>query len=126
MGRPSEHFSTAEIACKCGCGQALVHPPLYAMLERFRAFIAVQVGQETPLSTHCVNRCRTHNAAVGGEATSWHLTGHAWDGAALGLTVQRLHEIVRNARDAGILTGGVGWYSWGVHLDAESKREWWG
>jgi len=119
--KPSAHFSLEEISCRCGCGQKIVDPALYKILERFRAFIGDRV-----MTTHCVNRCEVHNADVGGHPNSPHLTGNAWDGHVKTLSIKQLHKKAKEAYEKNILSGGLGFYRWGIHIDSWRKRTWHG
>lgn len=73
MGDLSEHFSLSEFRCKCGCGQVIVVPALIELLEYVREFSGF------PIIITSGYRCPDHNAAVGGEPSSAHLTGEAAD-----------------------------------------------
>lgn len=66
-------------------------------------------------------RCPVHNANVGGVANSLHLTGNAAD----------LHsnkspeEMAKIAEEVMGNTGGIGIYSWGIHIDTRSAKSRW-
>ena len=69
----SEHFKESEFRCKCGCGKFIHNPRLVMILE----FARHQYGK--PIIIVSGTRCEAHNRAVGGKATSAHLTGEAVD-----------------------------------------------
>lgn len=115
----SEHFSRDELVCHCGCGQCIIDNPLIAMAEAFREFI------DKPMITHCVNRCVFHNKRVGGAKQSWHIVGKAMDFHVAGMSNKELHKIAKRAwKDKFILTGGLGIYDWGIHIDSAGYRTW--
>ncbi len=119
----SEHFSKDEIKCHCGCGQDFVDPALYDMAEKFRKVVG------RAMITHCVNRCPKHNREPGikGHPKSKHLTGSAMDFHCSGMSVDELHEIAISCHSgSGILSGGLGLYSYGIHIDTGSFRRWQG
>lgn len=67
------NFTRAEFACRCGCGFDDVDHDLVRICQRLRDhFGSAFIISSGP-------RCRAHNAAVGGVATSKHLTGRAVD-----------------------------------------------
>ena len=127
MSKVSEHFSLEEIICRCGCGQAYVDPKLFIILEDFRAYLKNEVGMEIHLVTHCVNRCVEHNnkfLGQGASPNSRHLKGRAWDGHGKEITIKKLHKLAKKAHKINILPGGLGFYSWGIHIDSGQKRTW--
>lgn len=115
----SENFFEYEIICHCGCGQDYVVPELYDMAESFRIIVG------SPIAVHCVNRCVEKNNEVGGSKHSYHLTGAAMDCHATKLVIEKLHEIAKahHAEDS-VLYGGLGIYSWGIHIDIGPFRGW--
>lgn len=125
--KPSEHFSLAEISCRCNCGQALVDQKLYPILENFRRFVWLETGYEVPFVTHCVNRCVAHNnkfLSQGASTTSLHLVGRAWDGHGKGISLRKIRKLAKKAYKLGIISGGLGLYKWGIHIDSGRKRTW--
>ncbi|WP_447875352.1 D-Ala-D-Ala carboxypeptidase family metallohydrolase [Serratia fonticola] len=69
----SEHFSSNEFACRCGCGACEVSPELITVLEDVRAHF------NAPVTIVSGRRCTAHNAKVGGAKSSQHLLGTAAD-----------------------------------------------
>jgi len=123
----SEHFSLDEIKCHCGCGQAIVDKRLYEIAENFREFVKNETGIEHGMITHCVNRCVNHNRkflSQGASPKSLHIKGRAMDFHLAGLPMWKQHQLAKKARKAGILPGGVGFYSWGIHIDSARSRTW--
>lgn len=111
----TKHFKPAEFACKCGCGNQIVHPELVRLLERLRARVL------KPIHIDSGYRCRKHNKAVGGVKNSMHLVGKAADIAGRGITTERLAAL---AEDVGF--NGIGIYEAKnfVHVDIGRKRRW--
>jgi uncharacterized protein YcbK (DUF882 family) len=116
MGDLSKNMDTSEWICHCGCEQLLIKEKLVKMMQSFRDRIG------SPLTIHCVNRCKAHNADVGGKENSLHLTGDACDFHAPKLKTKELHAIALSSED--ILTGGIGLYDTFLHVDIGTKRLW--
>ena len=112
----SKHFISEEWICKCGCGQCIVNGNLLKMAEAFRERV------KKWMIVHCVNRCPEHNENVGGVKNSKHVKGEAMDFHVRKMPMKELHTIALSSED--ILTGGVGIYDWGVHIDVGTKRIW--
>lgn len=115
----SEHFDSSEFACKCGCGGlrngADINPRLVHVLERMRAILGV------PLVLSCGYRCPAHNYEVGGVSNSQHIYGTAADVQKPdGVSVDAMYAA---AEQAG--ADGIGWYSWGVHVDVRGYPARW-
>ena len=72
MTQITQHFSIAEMACKC-CGKCFMNPAFMEKLEHYR--LDLDMG----LTVTSGYRCEAHNAAVGGKSGSQHLDGHAVD-----------------------------------------------
>lgn len=77
--RLSEHFSSSEFECLCGCGFAEVSDELISMLETARAFAnELTPGIYFRITSGC--RCSQHNATIKGASEhSEHLVGLAAD-----------------------------------------------
>jgi len=82
MGDLSDHFSSSEFACQCGCGYGTnpgdVSPDLIQLLEEMRLYL------QRPIMIRSGCRCRYHNGVVGGVAHSRHVTGEAADIGVIG------------------------------------------
>lgn len=68
-------------------------------------------------------RSGEYNRAIGGAADSFHRKFRALDLTPTNGEVSRLH---RTAEDVMGSRGGVGFYSWGVHIDDRGARARWG
>ena len=109
MGDITDHFSRKEFACNCGCGFAAIDIQIVQALEILRNKICKPIV----ILSGC--RCPAHNAAVNGSPKSQHLCGRAADIAVKGM---RKDAIAKAAEAVKIFeAGGIGKYSWGVHLD---------
>jgi uncharacterized protein YcbK (DUF882 family) len=120
----SKHFTKEEITCRCGCNQAIIDIDLYEILESFRSYLRDKCGFEVRLITHCVNRCVDHNRDVGGVDGSHHVVGSAWDGHGSNISNLKLRRLAKKAYKENIITGGLGFYKWGIHIDSSNKRTW--
>lgn len=110
MGDLSKNFSRNEFACKCGCGQDDVDTELLNHLDTIREHFDARVDISSG------NRCATHNEAVGGVSSSFHLRGRAADITVLGIPPSVVAEL---ARQLGI--SGVGDYETFTHVDSRSN-----
>jgi len=122
MGDLSEHYSKSELEChgeNC-CGHSCpVRPELVHGLEILR-----HVMLDIPLYPSCGFRCQTHNAEIKSDPTSQHCLGTAADvpcpeGWTPG-TMAVCAEMVPMFKN-----GGIGTYSWGIHVDVRKGRVRW-
>lgn len=90
-----------------------------ANVERFR----VEYGG--PLRVVSVYRSPDYNRALSGTAAkSFHMRGMAVDVAPAHGGVAALHSLAERWWSAGKITGGLGIYPWGIHLDIGPRRRW--
>jgi uncharacterized protein YcbK (DUF882 family) len=127
----SRHFNAWDATCHCGCGLKIVDKKLWNMVEELRAYLCEITGRTVPIDIHCSVRCELHNADVGGEVQSRHLPEYhlksegAADLHAIGISNIRLRHHARKLwKDKKILTGGLGCYTWGIHIDNSTRRRW--
>lgn len=117
-----QYFDRQEFACKCGkyCDgyPVAVSESLVQVLDRIRE----RTGR--PVYINSGVRCSRHNAnpAVGGASDSRHLYGDAADIRCPGFAVRTLYDI---ACEVVGNSGGVGLYSWGVHVDTRGYYARW-
>lgn len=117
----SQHFTSQEFACKCGCGLSDVHPMLIDLLETIR-----DKAGEKPVTILSGHRCETHNKKVGGARNSQHLLGKAADIHIKGMTPIQVHSLVDHLHDEGLAhVGGLGLYQSFVHVDIRSGTARW-
>ena len=117
-----KYFSREEFRCKCGgkyCNGFPVEPD--ETMVKYANAIRERLG--VPLIPNSGIRCKQHNANVGGVKNSQHVLGNACDlGAPKGITPEKMarvaEEVIGN-------TGGIGIYSWGIHIDSRSTKARW-
>ena len=116
-----KYFKRSEFKCTCGgkyCNGFPVEPDeqLVRILDKVRE----KYGK--PFSPNSAIRCSKRNAEVGGVSNSQHLDGIAADitvpGVAPKTVATYLETLLPN-------TGGIGIYSWGVHVDTRKTKSRW-
>ena len=116
-----KYFKKQEFACKCGkyCNGYPVEIDMN--MVKIADKIREKIGK--PITINSGLRCKTHNSNVGGVSNSQHLLGNAADlGCPSGCTPTQMAAIAE-----GIMgdTGGIGTYSWGIHIDTRSTKSRW-
>ena len=117
-----EFFTREEFKCKCGGKYCKGYPnePDERMV-RIADAIRKRIGK--PITVNSGLRCKTHNANVGGVSNSQHLYGTAADlGCPSGCTPSQMASIAEEIMGN---TGGIGIYSWGIHIDTRSTKSRW-
>lgn len=118
-----EYFDKAEFACKCGGRYCNGYPADIDMtMVKYADEIRRRIGK--PLSVNSGLRCPIHNMNEGGVSDSQHLCGTAVDlGCPFGgVTPAKMAEIAEDVMDHG---GGIGIYSWGIHIDTRKTKSRW-
>lgn len=118
-----EYFTRAEFKCQCG-GKYCNGYPVEPAEETVRMADEVRRRAGVPLTVNSGIRCKQHNAEVGGVSNSLHITGQAVD---LGgnIAPAKLHEIAQQVQAEMIPgKGGLGLYSWGIHIDNGKYSRW--
>ena len=116
------YFTRAEFKCKCGGKFCDGYP---AEIDVNMVKIADQIREKIgkPITINSGLRCKTHNANVGGVSNSQHLCGNAADlGCPIGCTPAQMASIAEEIMGD---TGGIGTYSWGIHIDTRSAKSRW-
>ena len=116
------YFTRVEFKCKCGGRYCDGYP---AEIDMSMVKIADQIREKIgkPITINSGLRCKTHNANVGGVSNSQHLLGKAADlGCPAGCTPTQMASIAEEIMGD---TGGIGIYSWGIHIDTRSTKSRW-
>ena len=116
-----KYFKKPEFACKCGkyCNGYPVEIDMN--MVKIADKIRSRIGK--PIQINSGIRCKIHNANVGGVSNSQHLFGNAADlGCPSGCTPIQMASI---AEDVMGDTGGIGIYSWGIHIDTRTTKSRW-
>lgn len=117
-----KHFSKKEFKCKCGGRYCNGYP---AEIDQRMVEVADAIRERLgkPLGVNSGLRCSRHNSAEGGVSNSQHLYGTAVDlGKPDGVTPAQMAKI---AEDIMGNTGGIGIYSWGIHVDTRKTKSRW-
>ena len=121
-----QYFTRAECRCKCG-GQYCNGYPAEMAEETMRMADEIRRRAGVPLNNNSALRCPQWNAHEGGVATSLHQYGQAIDLAHIGgnISVAKLQEIAKEVMAEKLPgRGGLGCYSWGVHIDNGKYSRW--
>lgn len=109
----SQHFTHAELNCRCGCkpptGVAINLARLASALEAIRVLVG------GPIHVTSGYRCPEHNRRVGGADMSQHTQGLAADIVVKGMTPRKVASLA--ARVPVLAAGGIGTYRGWVHVD---------
>lgn len=118
-----QFFSRAEFRCQCG-GRYCDSYPAEPAEETVRMADEIRRRAGVPLNVNSGLRCARHNAEVGGVSNSLHTTGQAVDlsGNIAPAKLRQIAEQVQAEMIPG--RGGLGLYSWGVHVDNGKKSRW--
>ena len=110
-----KNFKFREFECKCGkCKTQKIDTAVVNLAQMVRNHFNKSV------IVNSAYRCDEHNKNIGGAKNSNHTKGTALDIVVKGidpLTVARYCEYIG--------AGGVGLYSWGVHIDTRAKKYFW-
>ena len=118
-----EFFNREEFRCQCKgkyCSGFPVEPEekMVRTIDEIRRRLGVPVSIVDAGGSGV--RCTQHNSNVGGVYNSEHLYGRAADlhsSASPSRMKQVAEEVMRN-------TGGIGLYSWGIHVDTGKYSRW--
>ena len=116
------YFMRAEFRCPCGrCGGFPVEPQesIASTVDEIRYRLGIPISIVDGGGSGV--RCAAHNAEVGGVSDCQHLYGLAADLHSAASPAQMLAV----AEDVMGHTGGIGLYSWGIHVDKRSGYARW-
>ena len=118
-----KYFRRTEFACQCG-GKYCDGFPCEPAEETVKICDEIRKRAKVPITISSGIRCEKHNAEVGGVANSNHKLGKAAD-LICSLSPEKLKEIAE-AVTAEMIPGrgGIGLYSWGVHVDNGTYSRW--
>ena len=117
-----KYFKKSEFVCKCG-GKYCNGYPAEVDLGMVEIADKIRAHFGKPISVNSGLRCKTHNANVGGVSNSQHLYGIAADlGKPSGVTPAQMAAIAEEIMGN---TGGIGIYSWGIHIDTRITKSRW-
>lgn len=108
----SDHFSTKEFHCHCGCPVTYIDTDLIDYLEKKREL------WKRPITIISGFRCVGHNKKQGGKKGSYHLVGKAADIKVEGMTTT---AVGRDCVDA----GGLGVARSFIHVDVRPGKARW-
>lgn len=113
----TEHFRVREFQCSDSSRPVFISQTLADLLEAIRQ----RIGR--PLRISSGYRTVSYNATVKGSSkTSKHCMGLAADIKADGIEPRQLYNIACELLGD---HGGVGLYSWGVHVDVRAEKSRW-
>ena len=117
-----EFFSKKEFRCKCGGRYCNGYPAeIDLTMVRYADEIRRRIGK--PIGVNSGLRCPQWNQIQGGASSSQHMYGTAADlGKPSGVSVAEMAAI---AEDVIGNTGGIGIYSWGIHIDSRKTKSRW-
>ena len=116
-----KYFKKSEFKCKCGRYCDGYPAEMDVVAVRYADAIRKRIGK--PLHVSSGLRCRQHNANVGGVSNSQHMLGTAIDLACpSGVTPAEMKKIAEEVMGN---TGGIGLYSWGIHIDSRKTKARW-
>lgn len=116
-----KYFKRSEFKCTCNgkyCNGFPVEPD--EKMVRIVDQIRKHFGK--PLTPNSAIRCKKRNAEVGGASNSQHLYGTAADISVPGVSPKTVAAYVETLLPN---TGGIGIYSWGVHVDTRKTKSRW-
>ena len=121
-----KYFTKSDFACSCGGAYCDGYNSVEPAEQTVRVVDEIRRRAGSAITITSAIRCPTRNAAVGGVSNSLHITGQAVDISSGTLYPYELQNIANEVM-ADLLPstqGGIGKYSWGIHVDNGTKRTW--
>ena len=123
----TKNFSIGEFECKCGC--IMPDEVLYNVVKLVNQLQTIRDVIKTPIQINSAYRCRKHNKAIGGSASSQHILGKAADIVVRGYDPSlEIYPLIEELINEGlILQGGLGLYEKKgfVHYDIRKTKARW-
>ena len=117
-----EFFKREEFRCKCG-GLYCNGFPAEPSEQTVRWADEIRKRLNVPLRVNSGLRCEIWNRMNDGASQSQHKTGHACDlGAPAGVSPEKMAQVAEEVIGN---TGGIGIYSWGIHIDDRGTKARW-
>ena len=116
MSELSKYFKRSEFACKCFCGFDAVDTELLRVLEDVREHF------NAPVTINSGNRCKMHNASIGGAEKSNHVNGIAADIRVEGVEPDAVAYYLNTKY---FDKYGLGIYSSWTHIDVRQDKARW-
>lgn len=115
--RLSDHFRVKEFACSDKSRPVFISQTLIDFLEAIRRHFG------RPVNIHSGYRTAAYNASLpGSSSNSKHCMGLAADFDVTGVTPKEVYSYAESLLGS---HGGLGLYSWGVHLDVRAEKSRW-
>lgn len=116
-----EYFVREEFRCTCK-GRYCDGFPVEPDMKMVRVLDFLRKNGVGPFTPNSAIRCPERNAEVGGASNSQHLYGLAADIPAKNKTPEELADLAETQLEG---TGGIGIYSWGIHVDTRKDKARW-
>ena len=121
----TNNFSIGEFECKCGC--IMPDEVLYNVVKLVNQLQTIRDVIKTPIQINSAYRCKSHNKAIGGSASSQHILGKAADIVVRGYDPSlEIYPLIEELINEGqILQGGLGNYPTFTHIDIRKTKARW-
>lgn len=116
-----EYFTRSEFACTCR-GKYCNGFPVEPEEKMVRTVNQIRKHFGKAFTPNSAIRCQKRNAEVGGVSNSQHVYGTAVDISVPGVSPK---EVAAYAETLLPNTGGIGIYSWGIHVDSRKTKSRW-
>lgn len=116
-----KYFSREEFRCNCK-GKYCNGFPAEPDEKMVRLMDNIRTHFNVPIIPHSGVRCKTWNKLQGGGTASQHLYGTACDFHVNGVSPKKVADYVETLMPN---TGGIGLYSWGIHVDTRAVKARW-
>lgn len=117
-GKRCTNFTVKEFACHDGTDPVFISPTVVDIMQDVRT----HYGRPVHVSNHSAYRTPSHNKREGGSAYSYHQYGRAVDFHVEGVAHTEVAAYLETRLPN---TGGIGVYSWGVHVDDRKEKSRW-